>query len=170
MKEKQITIKNSEMKIYNALEHLSIPYEVFEHEPINVAEELEIIKGVAKGHHCKNLFLKTSKKDLYYILVIKDDKTVDLKKFKEQIGTSRLSFASEKSLFETLKLLPGSVNPLSVINDVYRKVNIFVDKDILDGENLNFHPNINTKTVNITLEGFKRYFEYLGYDINSVEI
>jgi len=76
---------------------------------------------------------------------------------KDKIGSTRLSFASPGRLLNVLKLTPGSVNPFSLMNDEEHKVKLFVDKDILNGENLNFHPNINTKMVNLPLDGFEKF-------------
>ncbi|CEI73061.1 MULTISPECIES: prolyl-tRNA synthetase associated domain-containing protein [Romboutsia] len=161
---------NIETKVYKILDDLNIEYEVFEHEPIYTAEQLEIIKDVAKGNHCKNLFLKNSKGDRYYLVVVRDDKKADLKILKEQLGSTRLSFASAERLYDTLKLTPGSVNPFSIINDEEKKVTLCIDKDVLDGQNLNFHPNINTKMVNLSSEGLKKFVHSMGYDLIPVEV
>lgn len=161
---------NNENKVYNILNELDIVYEVFEHEPIYTAEQLKIIKDVAKGNHCKNLFLRNAKGNNYYLVVVKDDKAVDLKDLRDQIGSSRLSFASPERLYNTLGLTPGSVNPFSIINDKNKEVQLYIDKDVLDGQNLNFHPNINTKMVNIELEGFEKFLDHMNYKLIPVQI
>lgn len=163
-------LHEGEMKIYNTLDELSIQYKVFEHEPVYTADQLVVIKDVACGNHCKNLFLRNVKGDKYYLVVIRDDKNADLKSLKEQIGSTRLSFASPERLYDILNLLPGSVNAFSIINDRDRKVQLYIDSDVLDGQNLNFHPNINTKTINISLEGFKKFLNYIEYPLNTVEV
>jgi Ala-tRNA(Pro) deacylase len=162
--------ETNENKVYKVLNELDIVYEVFEHEPIYTAQQLKIIKDVAKGNHCKNLFLRNSKGDKYYLVVVRDDKAVDLKDLSNQIGSSRLSFASPERLYNTLGLTPGSVNPFSIINDKNKEVQLYIDKDVLDGQNLNFHPNINTKMVNIELEGFKKFLDHMNYKAIPVEI
>ncbi|MGL6106741.1 prolyl-tRNA synthetase associated domain-containing protein [Romboutsia sp.] len=170
MKPIRSVLRESEVKIYNILEHLEVPFEVYEHEPVCSAEQLEILDSIAKGHNCKNLLLKNAKQEEYFLVVVKGDKKVDLQNLKDQIGSKKLSLASEIALYNTLKLRPGSVNPFSVINDLYRKVDILIDEELLDGQNLNFHPGINTKTVNVPLDGFEKFLDYVGYNFNSIII
>lgn len=160
----------NETKIYNVLDKLNIKYEVVEHEAVYTAEQLVILNDITKGCQCKNLFLRNAKGNKYYLIVVRGDKHVDLNSVKEKIGSSRLSFASPERLYNVLKLLPGSVNPFSLVNDTERKVELYIDEDLIKEEYLNFHPNINTKTVNISRKGFEEFLEYLKYPIQSIDV
>ncbi|WLD28269.1 Aminoacyl-tRNA editing domain protein [Clostridioides difficile] len=160
----------NETKIYNVLDKLNIKYEVVEHEAVYTAEQLVILNDITKGCQCKNLFLRNAKGNKYYLIVVRGDKHVDLNSVKEKIGSSRLSFASPERLYNVLKLLPGSVNPFSLVNDTERKVELYIDEDVIKEEYLNFHPNINTKTVNISRKGFEEFLEYLKYPIQSIDV
>ncbi|UWD47251.1 prolyl-tRNA synthetase associated domain-containing protein [Clostridioides difficile] len=160
----------NETKIYNILDKLNIEYDVVEHEAVYTAEQLVILNDITKGCQCKNLFLRNAKGNKYYLIVVRGDKHVDLNSLKEKIGSSRLSFASPERLYNVLKLLPGSVNPFSLVNDTEKKVELYVDEDVIKEEYLNFHPNINTKTVNISKEGFKEFLEYLKYPLQIIEV
>lgn len=146
--------------IYTVLDKLDIKYEILKHKEVFSADEFYEVTKDMPGHHCKNLFLKNSNKSKNYLLVAKHDKIVDLKKVKAQIESSRLSFDTPYKLYELLKVTPGSVNPFSIINDKEHIVELLIDKDLLDGQNLNFHPAINTETFNIGSEGFKNFLEY----------
>lgn len=160
----------NETKIYNILNKLNIEYNVVEHEAVYTAEQLVILNHITKGCQCKNLFLRNAKGNKYYLIVVRGDKHVDLNSLKEKIGSSRLSFASPERLYNVLKLLPGSVNPFSLVNDTEKKVELYIDEDVIKEEYLNFHPNINTKTVNISKEGFKKFLEYLKYPLQIIEV
>ncbi|MCC0636458.1 MULTISPECIES: prolyl-tRNA synthetase associated domain-containing protein [unclassified Clostridioides] len=160
----------NETKIYNILDKLNIKYEVVEHEAVYTAEQLVILNDITKGCQCKNLFLRNAKGNKYYLIVVRGDKHVDLNSVKEKIGSSRLSFASPERLYNVLKLLPGSVNPFSLVNDTERKVELYIDEDVIKEEYLNFHPNINTKTVNISKKGFEKFLEYLEYPLQIIDI
>lgn len=162
--------KANEEKVYKLLDSLDITYDVIEHEPLYTAEQLVVIKDVAIGTHCKNLFLRNAKGSEYYLVVVRDDKQVDLKALKDKIGTSRLSFASPERLLKVLRLTPGSVNPFSLINDEEQSVKLFLDNDIFNGENLNFHPNINTKMVNLPLDGFNKFLDTLENSMEKIDI
>ena len=59
-----------------------------------------------------------------------------------------LRFASENDLMDILGLIPGAVTPLGILNDEERKVQVFLDREFLEGRKLiGVHPNENTATV-----------------------
>lgn len=157
-------------EIYSVLDKLGINYKVLEHEAVFTADEFYEATKDMPGHHCKNLFLKNSNKSINYLLVAKYDKAVDLKDIKFQIESSRLSFDSPEKLYELMKVTPGSVNPFSVINDVDSQVELLIDSELLNGENLNFHPAINTETFNISCEDFNKFLEYIENNVREVNI
>lgn len=161
-----------EQRVYDMLDELGVKYNVIEHNPLYTADDLICLKdpsqeSYCRGNHCKNLFLRNAKGNKYYLIVVKDDRQVNLKELKNRIGSTNLSFASPERLYKVLGLLPGSVNPFSLVNDESHGVELYIDSEVLNGENMNFHPNINTKTVNLTLDGFKEFLNSLE---NSIEI
>ena len=89
---------------------------------------------------------------------------------REKIGSTRLSFGSPERLMKVLKLEPGSVNPFSLINDINKEVQFFLDKSLITDQQLNFHPNVNYKTVNISLEGLKKYLASIGVILNLIDL
>ncbi|WP_373601072.1 prolyl-tRNA synthetase associated domain-containing protein [Paraclostridium bifermentans] len=157
-------------EIYLKLDELSIKYKVLEHEEVFTADEFYEVTKDMPGYHCKNLFLKNSNKSVNYLLVAKHDKAVDLKKVRSQIGSTRLSFDSAENLYEVLKVTPGSVNPFSIINDLDSKVEMLIDSELLDGQNLNFHPAINTETFNISGEDFSKFLNHIENNVTKIDI
>lgn len=157
-------------EIYLKLDELSIKYKVLEHEEVFTADEFYEVTKDMPGYHCKNLFLKNSNKSVNYLLVAKHDKAVDLKKVRSQIGSTRLSFDSAEKLYEVLKVTPGSVNPFSIINDLDSKVEMLIDSELLDGQNLNFHPAINTETFNISGEDFSKFLNHIENNVTKIDI
>ena len=159
-----------EQKVYDILDELGVDYGVVEHEPLYTAEDLNKIKEQAPGLHAKNLFLRNAKGNKYYLIVAEDSKPVNLKEVKKLIGSTNLSFASEDRLMKVLKLVPGSVNPFSLVNDEEKVVELYIEKELLTGELLNFHPNVNYKTVTISLEGLEKYLDHIGVTLNEIEL
>lgn len=94
----------------------------------------------------KNLFLRDDKKKNFYLLVARDDASVNLKELREKIGSRPLSFASPQLLDEILGLIPGSVTPLGILNDEERKVEVLMDS-AFEGKRIAMHPNENTATL-----------------------
>ena len=81
-----------------------------------------------------------------------------------------MSFASPQRLARYLELEPGSVSVLGIVNDRENHVRVYIDREILDDEFVNFHPNVNTLTLTIPAEGFRKFLESQGNKINFIEI
>lgn len=80
------------------------------------------------------------------MITVKGDKRVDLKGFRKQHGLRALSFASAEDLLDIMKLTPGSVTPLGILNDTEHRIHFFLDTEFA-GNKIGVHPNDNTATV-----------------------
>lgn len=94
----------------------------------------------------KNLFVRDDKKRNYYLLTLRGNKTVNLKEFRHQNNLRPLSFASSDDLSSILKLTPGSVTPLGLLNDENHSVKFFIDEEFRSNK-IGVHPNDNTATL-----------------------
>lgn len=56
------------------------------------------------------------------------------------------------------------------LNDVSREVVVILDKEILGGDILNFHPNINTATIQISKDDLSKFLNWAGNEVREVEI
>jgi Ala-tRNA(Pro) deacylase len=61
------------------------------------------------GAHVKNLFLRNKKKTSYFLVTVKDEKTVDLLTLGEILRAGRLSFGSSDDLIKMLSVQPGEL-------------------------------------------------------------
>ena len=134
-----------------------VEFEITEHAAVyNMAEcaKLELPHPEADA---KNLFVRDDKKRNYYLITVRGDKRVDLKEFRKAHGTRPLSFASPEELQDFLKLTPGSVTPLGLLNDETRSVRLYLDADfLLPPGRIGVHPNDNTATVWMQAEDLLR--------------
>ncbi len=138
----------NKQEIYAYLKDKGISFEITEHKAVFNMEELAEIDIPYPSADAKNLFVRDDKKRNYYLITVKGDKRVDLKKFRTEHQTKPLSFASPEDLAAILSLIPGAVTPLGVLNDTECKVKVYIDKDFLDEPGLiGVHPNDNTATV-----------------------
>lgn len=134
--------------IYKYLNDKNIWYEITEHKAVYTMEELSKIDIPYPESDAKNLFVRDDKKSNYYLITVKGNKKVDLKKFRKENNTRPLSFASEEDLMNIMHLIPGSVTPLGVLNDYNNKVIVFIDDSFLEESGIiGIHPNDNTATV-----------------------
>lgn len=114
-------------EVYDFLTSRGIEYEVTEHGAVFNMEEMSHVELPHQEADAKNLFVRDDKKRNYYLITVRGDKRVDLKKFREEHGTRPLSFASENDLMNLLGLIPGAVTPLGILNDSEKKVKFFLD-------------------------------------------
>ena len=133
--------------VFDFLKGLGIEYQVFNHPAVFTVEESQRHRLDIEFGENKNLFLRNKKGDRHYLVVISASKQLDLKKFSEKLDEKNIGFASPDRLLKYLKLTPGSVSPFGLLNDIERKVELIIDKDLLENEMLGFHPNINTQTL-----------------------
>jgi len=135
--------------IYNLLKEKGIWHEITEHGEVYTMEDLAAIDLPYPEADAKNVFVRDEKKKNFYLLTIKANKRVDIKKFQQDYETKRLSFVSENDLMKILQLIPGSVSPFGLLNDEELKVQFFIDTDFLKDDDtiIGVHPNENTATV-----------------------
>ncbi|MDT8719056.1 prolyl-tRNA synthetase associated domain-containing protein [Clostridium sp. 19966] len=163
-------VTENEQKLYDILASLGIVYQRYEHPPLFTVEDAEKFDIDIPGQHCKNLFLKNRKGDIHYLVVVDDQKRVDLKLLAKQIGSSSLSFASEERLLKYLGVTPGSVTPYAIINDEEKSVIVLVDSDLANASIVNFHPTINTATIGVSYENFEKFLKWHGNEFKYVEV
>ena len=136
-------------ELLDYLMKLGISYKNTPHPAVFTAEEGEKYWKGIDGMHCKNLFCKDAK-DKLWLIVAPAFKRVSLKTLPTVIGSKRLSFANEQLLFEVLGVHGGSVTPFAVINDKDCRVQVVLDKEMMEQELINYHPLTNTATTTIT--------------------
>ncbi|MDD2482487.1 MAG: prolyl-tRNA synthetase associated domain-containing protein, partial [Lutispora sp.] len=126
----------AKQKVYEKLDAMSINYEVINHPAVYTIEEMDNLGITAKADICKNLFVRDAKGKKHYLIVLCKDKRADLSNLASQIGSTKLSFASDERLDKYLGLKKGAVSPLGIINDTNKDVEVVFDKDLVGIENL----------------------------------
>jgi len=161
---------NPQEKVFQVLNVLNIEYQLINHPAAFTVEEMDNLDLHLYGTGCKNLFLRDAKGRRHFLVVLHKDKNADLKSIQEQLGCSRLGFASEERLFKYLKLRKGEVTPLGIINDADAIVEVVLDNDLAGINKLGVHPNDNTATVWISFDALKKIIEQNGNKIHFVTI
>lgn len=144
------------------LASLGIDAKTYEHPPIfTVADGEEHWRGIP-GTHCKNLFLKDAKGQMW-LVSCPTGRKVDLKALPDKIGSARISFGSSDRLRATLFIEPGSVTPFALANDMDKKVICVLDKAMMQDELLAFHPLVNTATTTVSPDGLLTFLKATGH-------
>jgi Ala-tRNA(Pro) deacylase len=153
----------SESELFKRLDKLEIQTDTIEHKPMFTVEDSIALRGDLPGGHCKSLFLKNKKNQLWLVVML-EDKRLDIKALGIVLEANRLSFCSPERLWQYLGVVPGSVTPFSVINDTERQVTVVLDADMMALSPLHYHPLRNDKTTAISPDDLIAFLRSEGYE------
>lgn len=139
-----------EIKAYDFLDSLGVEYDRVDHDVAMTMEDCAEIDKVLGSDTCKNLFLCNRQQTDFYLLLMPASKPFKTKDISAQLGTARLSFASEEHMVKYLGVTPGSATVLGLMNDKDREVTLVIDEDVLKGESIGCHPCMNTSSIKIS--------------------
>ena len=160
--------------LYEVLDSLEIPYELYEHPAFFTCEESDAwyqkhLDGTSG--ESKNLFLRDKKGDKHYLVVVESSKRLDLKELAKKLGESKLSFASEERLKKYLNLSPGSVSVFALLYENAKDVQVMMDADLLGYKKLHYHPpGRNDQTVVVSTEDLKKFLGFVGNPLEVMEL
>lgn len=156
--------------VEKTLRDLQIEFEIVEHEPALTTEQADrFIEGI-EGVRTKTMFLTNKKKTRFFLMIMDDGKRMDMDKFREIVGESKIKMASSESLFEKMKLPPGVVSPFGLLYNLEKDIGVYFDKEIISEKRMSFHPNTNEKTIFLNTKDLILYIESLGYTVNIIEL
>ncbi len=162
---------DKEIAVYDLLDELQMEYARVDHEVLMTVEDCKGVDRLLGIEICKNLFLCNSQKTKFYLLMMPGKKKFDTKTVSKQIGSSRLSFGKPEYMKELLNLTPGSVSILGLMNDNQRKVQLLMDREILESEFLGCHPCINTSSIKLkTKEVLKKFLPAVNHEPIVVDL
>ena len=160
-----------EIRCYELLDSLGIPYQRIDHEPANTMEACAAVDAALQATICKNLLLCNRQCTVFYLLMIVGDKHFKTSELSKQIGSSRLSFAGPEYMQEFLDITPGSVSVLGLMNDHNNRVQLLIDEDVLKGEYFGCHPCINTSSLRLkTSDLMERIIPAMGHEPRIVTL
>ena len=138
-----------EQAMLTALDTLGIKWAMHEHEAVFTVDASAKLHEDIAGAHTKNLFLKDAGGQ-FWLVTAPHDACIDLKALPAVIGARKVSFGKAEDMERLLGVSPGSVTPLSALNDTQGAVNIVLDARLVDAECVNVHPLRNTATLGLS--------------------
>lgn len=164
------------MAVYNKeatlqwLDDQGIAYEKMEHKAVFTMEEMDEVGISARGGVVKNLFLRDGKGKNHFLVVVPEEKRVNLTDLSAQLCASKLSFASADRLEKYLGVVQGAVSPLGILNDENHVVEVVFDRDLCHAKKVGIHPNDNTATVWLSFKDLKKIIEKQGNPISYIKV
>ena len=159
-----------EMAIYDELERQGISFERVDHDHADTMEDCRKIEEVLDAKICKNLFLCNRQQTDFYLVMMPGDKPFKTKFLSAQLGCARLSFADGDHMAQYLQTTPGSVSALELLFDTDRRVQLVIDRALMEDDFISGHPGISTSTLRMKREDLLRYVEALGHSPIYVDL
>lgn len=160
-----------EIRTYDLLDDLGIPYERMDHQPMATIEDCHEVDEVLGVEICKNLFLCNSQQTKFYLLLIPGKKKFKTKDLSHQLGVARLSFAKAEFLEQYLDITPGAVSIMGLMNDRENRVQLLIDKEVAENEYLACHPCVNTSSIKMkTGDVLEKFLTATGHNPIFVEL
>lgn len=160
-----------EIRTYDFLDKLGIPYKRTDHgraDNMEACNEIDAILGVII---CKNLFLCNRQKTKFYLLMMPGDKKFKTKELSAQINSARLSFAGPEEMLQFLDIEPGAVSIMGLMNDTEHHVQLLIDEDVLKDEYLGCHPCVCTSSLKLrTKDVIEKFLPATGHDYMIVHL
>lgn len=152
-----------EEAIYDKLEELGISFDRVDHEHADTMEDCLLVEETLQGKICKNLFLCNRQETQFYLLMMPGDKAFKTKYLSSQLNCARLSFADGEHMKACLQTVPGSVSVLELLFDTENRVQLVIDRDLLNQETISGHPGFSTSTLKLRRADILRYAESVGH-------
>lgn len=165
------TRQERELRTYDLLDELQIPYSRVDHPAAMTMEACAAIDQILGTAMCKNLFLCNRQETDFYLLLMPGDKKFRTKDLSAQIGSSRLSFANENHMLTLLDIHPGSVSVMGLMNDRENRVQLLIDQDLMNDEFLGCHPCVNTSSLRIAQSDlWQRFLPAVHHEYRIVDL
>ena len=160
-----------EERCYDLLDSLGIPYWRVDHDHADTIEACEEVEGLLGCQICKNRLLTNRQQTQVYLLIMPGEKPFKTKILSKQIGSARLSFAPEDSLWELLHCTPGSATILGLMNDSEHQVRLLMEREVYEAEYLSCHPCICTSSLKLkTADILHKFLPHTGHEVTVVDL
>ena len=138
-------------KIRKILDEHKVDYKYSEHEEARTSEESAKARGEDLKIGAKAMVLKDEKGN-FVMLVLSAVKKIDSKKAREILGAKKLQFATPEEVFEKTGCIVGGIPPFAPLFDI----DYFVDKSVVDNEDMAFNIGERTKSVKMKTKDYLR--------------
>ncbi len=159
-----------EEAVYDKLDQLSIPYTRVDHDHADTMEDCRLIEQTLGAAICKNLFLCNRQQTQFYLLMMQGEKPFKTKFLSAQLGCARLSFADADHMADYLHTTPGSVSALELMFDTDNRVQLVMDKPLLEDEYISAHPGLSTSTLRLKREDLLAFVRACGHEPVLVDL
>ena len=153
-------------KVEKLLKELQIEYTV-EDTPVMTIEQAKQYPLQHREAASKSLLLIDKKAAVFCVTVFEDER-VDLKRLKELLGCSRLSFVNSQQALDLFGY-QGGISPLGVINDKTNAVTVVIDEYFKD-KLIMIHPNSEKATMWLKCQDLVEVINKVGNKVMYLDL
>ena len=153
-------------KVEKLLKELQIEYTV-EDTPVMTIEQAKQYPLQHREAASKSLLL-IDKRAAVFCVTVFEDKRVDLKRLKELLGCSRLSFVNSQQALDLFGY-QGGISPLGVINDKTNAVTVVIDEYFKD-KLIMIHPNSEKATMWLKCQDLVEVINKVGNKVMYLDL
>lgn len=150
-------------RIYKKLEELNIKFEDFSHKPTFTCDEARDVE--IPWERVKSLILTNKNKTKFFMLVLSDDKKLDVKNLQKILWENKLSFAKEEIILQKVWVKIWHISPFALINNIEKDLKIIFDEN-LKWKKVGFHPLRNDKTIVLNMNDMEKFLTNLDFEYN----
>lgn len=155
-------------KIEKALNTLGVEYRIEEHEAVfTVAESKKVLTEKVP---VKSLLLQERKGDKNVLVIMAGEKRLQSKQVSEALSLKKLEFAKPEKLEQILGVTPGSVSLFGLLHEGSEGLLVVVDEELINVEEIGFHPNDNTSTIFISGKQLTAFIDHTGHKYTILEL
>ena len=154
-------------RIFDKLDELKINYKNFSHNPTFTCAEARNVEIPWK--RVKSLLLNNKNKQKFFMIVLEDEKRLDVRKLQKVLWEAKLSFMSWDLIFEKTQVKIGHISPFALINNLEKDIKVIFDLELKD-EEVWFHPLRNDNTVVLNLGSMEIFLKDLNIEYFYLEL
>lgn len=155
-------------EVETLLKKANIPYRVQEHEAVYTVSESSRV--LPEKTPVKSLLLTEYRGARVFMIAMRGDVRLDLKKLAEQLAVKRLKFVNAEHVEQYVGVKPGSVSIFGLLNDTDGKVEALVDEELLTADEVGFHPNVNTATIYVAPKYLEKIINKMNHEVMYCEV
>jgi Ala-tRNA(Pro) deacylase len=162
--------ENAQARLFDRFASLGIAAPTVPYPAHVTIDEGKRLRGQMAGTFTKNLLLK-DKKGRLFLLAIHEDRELNLRTLHTVLGANgRLGFAPGERMVEVLGVAPGALTPLGIINDCDGLVTVVVDATLMNADQVNFHPLVNTLSTGLSPDELLAFIRSCGREPLVVDL
>ena len=109
------------------------------------------------------MILTNKKKEKFFMIVLEDEKKLDVKNLQKLLWEAKLSFASEEYILQEVWVKIWHISPFALINNEKKDLKIIFDLE-LKWVDLGFHPLRNDKTIVLNMNDMEKFLEKINFE------